>query len=479
MREVKPISVEILKQYPTPDAEKVDRLLLEELALLDKKVIALDDDPTGSQTVNDIPLFTTWTEETFAEGFAEKKSLFYVMTNSRGLTAPETTRLHLDAGAALAAVIKKTGRDAVVISRSDSTLRGHYPLEPEILKDCLEKSVGYSFDGEIIYPFFKEGGRFTIDDIHYVKTGDMLVPAGMTEFAADKTFGYRSSDLKEWCEEKTGGRYKAQDVTSITLQELRSLDLDSIEAKLLAVHDFNKIIVNSIDTVDVKAFAVALCRALRKGRHFILRSAAAIVKEMGGVRDIPLLSHDRLVQPGQKNGGIVIVGSHIKKSTQQLEELMRSDAPMEFMEFNAHRYQEKGGLEDEAKTLAARADAAIGSGRSVVIYTSRTLLKLDTDDKNAILAASAAVSRAITSIVKMLNAKPRFIVGKGGITSSDVATIGLGVKKALIMGQIKPGIPVWKTGPESKFPNMPYVVFPGNVGEAETLREAVEILIKD
>lgn len=477
METVAPLPLRVLQTYPMPDKAVVASLLQEELARLDKKIIALDDDPTGSQTVHDIPLFTTWDEATFAAGFAEATSLFFVMTNSRGLTVPQTTRLHREAATALARVMKRTGRDAVVISRSDSTLRGHYPLETEVLREELENATGQRFDGEIIYPFFREGGRYTIDDIHYVKDGDMLIPAGMTEFARDKSFGYKASSLPEWCEEKTGGRYRAGDVTSITLDELRSLDIDAIEAKLMAVRDFNKVIVNSIDTVDVRVFVTALCRALRRGKRFLVRSAAAIVKELGGVDDIPLLDHDTLVDPANTNGGIVIVGSHIHKTTMQLEELRRSALPLEFMEFNAHRFAEKGGLEDEAKTIAARAEAFLREGKNVVIYTSRTLLSLDTRDKDKILEASIAVSSAVTGIVRRLAVRPRFIVGKGGITSSDVATLGLGIKRAQIMGQIRQGVPVWRTGKESRFPGMPYVIFPGNVGDTSTLREALEILI--
>ena len=71
-----------------------------------------------------------------------------------------------------------------------------------------------------------------------------------------------------------------------------------------------------------------------------------------------------------------------------------------------------------------------------------------------------------------------FIIA-GGITSSDVGTKALAVKKANVLGQIKPGIPVWQTGEESKFPMTPYVIFPGNVGEITTLREAVEVLTSD
>ena len=44
------------------------------------------------------------------------------------------------------------------------------------------------------------------------------------------------------------------------------------------------------------------------------------------------------------------------------------------------------------------------------------------------------------------------------------------------VSEAKPGIPVWQTGEESKFPMTPYIIFPGNVGEVTTLREAVEKL---
>ena len=76
-----------------------------------------------------------------------------------------------------------------------------------------------------------------------------------------------------------------------------------------------------------------------------------------------------------------------------------------------------------------------------------------------------------------LEIRPRFIVAKGGITSSEVGTKGLRVRRARVMGQILPGVPVWQTGPESRFPGLPYVIFPGNVGDENALRNAVEKLI--
>ena len=123
---------------------------------------------------------------------------------------------------------------------------GPLPLETELLAG-RGNAQGRAVDGEIICPYFKEGGRFTIGNVHYVKYENELIPAGETEFAEDKTFGYHCSNLKEYVEEKTGGRYPAREVLDVSLEELRSLDYAAITNKLLALHDFGKIVVNAVD----------------------------------------------------------------------------------------------------------------------------------------------------------------------------------------------------------------------------------------
>ena len=215
---------------------------------------------------------------------------------------------------------------------------------------------------------------------------------------------------------------------------------------------------------------MAFCKALQLGRKFIFRSAGSLCKVIGGVKSRPLLTKRELVLPGNTNGGIVLIGSHVKKTTQQFNELKNCKYPLEYIEFHAARVLEEGGLEDETKKVIAEAESYISQGKSVVVYTSRELVKLDTTDKDEILKNKKFVAFLI---------KPNFIIAKGGITSSDVGTKALRVKRARVMGQIKPGIPVWMTGDESKFPYMPYVIFPGNVGEVTTLREAVEVLMAE
>ncbi|MEA5083054.1 MAG: four-carbon acid sugar kinase family protein [Lachnospiraceae bacterium] len=477
MTEVKPLDVKILSSFKAVDEAQVNEMLAKALNGLNKKIIVLDDDPTGVQTVNNVSVYTDWSVETLKQGFKEDKSIFFVLTNSRGLTVAQTTQAHKEMAVNIYEAAKVCQKEYIIISRSDSTLRGHYPLETILLKEGTEALTSKKIDGEIMFPFFKEGGRFTINNIHYVKEGDVLTPAGMTEFAKDKSFGYKASHLGEYCEEKSKGEYKADEMTYISLDEIRNLDIDGIAQKLIGVNNFGKVIVNAIDYIDVKIFAIAFCKAVACGKEFMFRSAAAITKVLGGVADKELLTKDELVAKGNTNGGIVLIGSHVKKTTQQFEELKNCKYPLEFIEFHASRVLEDGGLADEVRKVVSKAEESISEGKSVVVFTSRELVSLDTDDKDKILEASVAISDAVTSVIGNLSIKPNFIIAKGGITSSDVGTKALHVKRATVMGQIKPGIPVWMTGEESKFPKMPYVIFPGNVGEITTLKEAVETLM--
>ncbi|GAA3316813.1 hypothetical protein GCM10020331_013930 [Ectobacillus funiculus] len=174
-----------------------------ELKNLNKKIIVLDDDPTGVQTVHGISVYTDWSLDSIEKkGFQEENSMFFILTNSRGFTAAETTKAHQEIAANIVEAAKRSNREFTIISRGDSTLRGHYPLETQVLKETVEANSDMKFDGEVILPFFKEGGRFTIDNIHYVQYDEYLVPAGETEFAKDRTFGYTKSHLGEWTEEK-------------------------------------------------------------------------------------------------------------------------------------------------------------------------------------------------------------------------------------------------------------------------------------
>ena len=450
---------ELFATIPNVDADKIHAELKAALKTFGKKIIVLDDDPTGVQTVNGISVYTDWTAESIAAGFAEENSMFFILTNSRAFSAERTRAEHKKIAERICAAAENFGKDFIIISRSDSTLRGHYPLETQTLRDTL-KICGKNIDGEVLMPFFKEGGRFTIGNVHYVQEGDYLTPAAKTEFANDKTFGYKNSDLAAYVEEKTHGAFKKESVTCISLDDLRGGDVDKISARLASVRDFNKIVVNAVDYVDVEIFALALLKA---NKNFLFRTAAAFTKVIGGVEDKPLLTRAELLDGQNHNGGLIIVGSHVKKTTAQLDEL-RKISSVAFIEFDISAVDK----------IVRQAEENISRGQTTAIYTSRKVLDFGSAEKN--LAASVNISNALTSIVNRLNIRPKFLIAKGGITSSDVGTKGLGVKKALVLGQVAAGIPVWKIGAESKFPSMSYIIFPGNVGNVDTLKNIVEML---
>lgn len=464
---------ELFAKIPAVDEAKADTALNEEREAFDRKIIVLDDDPTGVQTVNGIHVYTDWTEESIAAGFAEENRMFFILTNSRAFQTAQTEEEHRTIAARVAAEARRTGKKFMLISRSDSTLRGHYPLETVTLARTLEES-GERIDGEVLMPFFKEGGRFTIGDVHYVQEGAELTPAGDTEFARDKTFGYTASNMKEYIEEKTQGTFRAADVVSISLDDLRAVHVDAITEQLMAVTDFRKVIVNAVDYVDVKVFAIAMMRAMKAGKNFLFRTAAAWTKVIGSVVDKPLLGRDELVVAGNANGGLIIIGSHVKKTTEQFEKLRELDA-VKFVEFNHLLVLDTPRLEAELQRIIRETEDAIRHGMTVAVYTGRK--RFDAGSEAESLRVSVQISDALTSIVRRLSVQPAFLIAKGGITSSDVGTKGLSVRRALVLGQVAPGIPVWQTGAESKFPGMSYIIFPGNVGAVETLRDVVKMLL--
>ncbi|MGG0026976.1 hydroxyacid dehydrogenase [Bacillus safensis] len=468
-------STDILNAIPKADSKAIQSAYEQALSSFQHKVIVLDDDPTGIQTVHGVSVFTDWSEESIEAGFLEDSRMFFILTNSRSMTEKETATAHETIAATIVKVAERLNQDFVIVSRGDSTLRGHFPLETEVLKTTIEQQSSRQFDGEILLPFFQEGGRFTIDNIHYVQEGHELVPAGDTEFARDRTFGFQSSHLGEWIEEKSEGMFTKENTTYISLADLRALRIDQIKHQLIGVKDFKKVVVNAVDYDDVKVFVIALIEAIQAGQQLMFRSAAALTKVLGGIEDQALLTRDDLVQEESPHGGLIMIGSHVKKTTEQLKALQQNKE-VAFIEFNTHLVLEPEAFHEEIDRVIQQTEALLAAGQSVAVYTRRERLDLGDDRQEEELKLSVQISDAVTSIVQRLTIRPKYLIAKGGITSSDIGTRGLSVKRATVAGQIKPGIPVWQTGEESKFPFMSYVIFPGNVGSKDTLKEAVDIL---
>jgi uncharacterized protein YgbK (DUF1537 family) len=338
--------------------------------------------------------------------------------------------------------------------------------------DCLLSGCGAQADGVIIAPALFEAGRYTIDDIHWVEEASgQMVMAGDTEFAKDPAFGYTNSNLREWVEEKTKGRWKAGDVLSLSLETIRTRGEAGVREVLLRASGGVPVILNAAAYEDIETAVSAIAAAERAGKKFIYRCAACFVKVRGGFLDRPLLSSKELdLKAGP---GLVVVGSYVGKTSRQLERLLEADR-CEALELNVNRLAE-GEEEIRAETarVAGLADATLAAGKTAVVFTSRTV---KTAKGKEFLDFGGRVMTALCGTVKALTGRPSFVIAKGGITSVEVARTGLGVKEAYVAGQIAKSVPLWELGPETKWPDIHYVVFPGNVGTDDTLREVVEEL---
>jgi uncharacterized protein YgbK (DUF1537 family) len=433
-----------------------------------KKIVVLDDDPTGTQTVHGVPVLTEWSVESLKTVFSEPDAVVYILTNSRSVPLEQAQAMNREIAKNLKAAGQDTRRDFAVVSRSDSTLRGHYPGEV----DALVEALGQEVDGTLIIPFFLEGGRYTINDIHYVAEGDYFTPAAETEFARDASFGYQHSNLCEWVSEKHNGEIAVDAVASISMDDLRRGGPGVVADKLQQVSDGQVCVVNSASYRDQEVFVDGLLQAEAAGKRFVYRTAASFVRVRGGIAPRNLLTSDDLAS-GSSNGGLIVAGSYIKKSTQQIE-AVRTLSDVVSLEVSVEKLLASATRNDEVNRVISEADETIAGGQDALIYTSRKLIT--GQDAVSSLEIGQVVSAALVEIVRRVSSEPGWVIAKGGITSSDTATKGLGVKRAQVLGQAIPGVPVWRTGAESRWPDLVYVVFPGNVGGPEAIAEMVQIL---
>ena len=440
-----------------------------------RRVIVLDDDPTGTQTVHDVPVLTTWSYSELRWALEGPSPTVFVLTNSRSLDEGDAALLNRQIAERLVRASADTGVDFAVTSRSDSTLRGHFHAETRTLTEVLADG-GKKVDGTIVCPCFFEAGRVTVDDVQWVRQGDELVPAARTEFAADPTFGYAHSNLAGWVEEKTAGSVRAGDVLSVGLEDIRRGGPGKVAEILQGANDAQPVIVNAAEYADLEVFVLGLLAAERAGKTFVYRTGPSFVRVRGGIPEKGPLGPTDLHPYGPARGhGLVLVGSHVQQTTRQLQEARRLDG-LVFVELSVPRLLNAEGRKEELGRVAARVNAEL-SRADVVVYTSREVLGASRGLSG--LEVGAAVSDALVGVMRRVDPDIPlgFVVGKGGITSSDVATRGLGVRRAEVAGQMMPGIiSAWTLPPENEHAGMPYVVFPGNVGGDDALAKVIEAL---
>jgi uncharacterized protein YgbK (DUF1537 family) len=433
-----------------------------------RTVLVLDDDPTGTQTVHNIPVLTEWGPERLQAELNGGWPAIYLLTNSRSLPQQQAQALNAEIASALREASKQSGQDFVVVSRSDSTLRGHFPAEVQALAQGLQET----FSAWLLIPFFVEGGRYTASDVHYVAEGEWLVPAGETEFAKDKAFGYRASNLREWVAEKTNGAVPAQQVESISLDAIRNGGSEAVTRQLLALPEGCVCIVNAVSYRDLEVFVLGLLDAEAQGRRYLYRSAASFVRVRAGIAPRPLLTSEDLGMQEQ-GAGLIMAGSYVPKTSTQIDALLRA-GQVTPVEVNVRKLLSDTEQGREIERVRREINTRAARGEDTAVFTSRELVSAD--NAEASLAIGKTISDSLVNIVRGLKTRPRYLLAKGGITSSDIATRGLGIRRALVLGQILPGVPVWQSGPESRFPGLPYIVFPGNVGNQEALAKIADQL---
>lgn len=424
------------------------------------KIIVLDDDPTGSQTVHSCLLLMHWDVETLRRGLQDDSPIFFVLTNTRALTPESAASVTKEVCHNLKIALKAEGiDDFLVVSRSDSTLRGHYPIET----DAIAQELG-PFDAHFLVPAFFEGGRITRDSVHYLMIAGVPTPVHETEFARDSVFSYHHSYLPKYVEEKTQGRIRAEVVERFLLDDIRAGSLE----RLLQLHGNQCAVVDGETQGDLNRFAVDILAAASQGKRFLFRSAASILTAIAALPPQPIAAENMAQYVRQGKPGAVIVGSHVKKTTQQLEALLQLEGTVG-IEVNVAR------LLDDANQSAAllteiqeSTQAANKAGKTPVVYTSRQ--ELNFKDVKTRLEFGEKVSGLLMDIVRSLPSDIGFLISKGGITSNDVLSTGLALTSARLLGQILAGCSMVLTPSDHpQFPDLPVVLFPGNVGDADAL----------
>ncbi len=441
-------------------------------------VIVLDDDPTGSQSVQGVPVLTSWAADDLAWAFGQPGRGFFILTNTRGLNEFEARATIEDVAGQIAAVAGVHGLSYSIITRSDSTMRGHYPLETDVLIGLAEKAER-PYSALLLAPAYIAAGRVTVDDVHYVRDGDTFFPVGETTYSRDATFHFESSDIRDYVEEKTKGRILTTDVRSLSLDDIRVGGPQRVRDVILSCSAATPVVVNAISDSDLDVVALGLGLAEEAGVRVLCRTGPSFVAARLGIANRAPLSHDEIFAAGQRSGhGLIVAGSHVELTTLQVARL-RADLPdVETVEVDVPRLLNSNFAAAEIQRCTEALVSALGRTDALLV-SSREQITGNSGHSSMVIAQT--VSSALVTLTKAaVKAVPlKWVLAKGGITSSDIATAGLHIRRATVVGQLFPGIvSAWvnEGAGELGLEGLPYVVFAGNVGDDDTLAEAVSIL---
>ena len=410
------------------------------------KTIVLDDDPTGTQSASNVVVLLESSADLIAEALTAADSV-YLLTNSRSISEDEAIALMHSIRADAAAAAAILGEEIQFVLRGDSTLRGH----------VFSETVVFADDASVILfvPAFPDGGRTTEDGVHYVRQGTERVAAHLTEFADDPVFPFSTAVLVDYVLEKSG-----RSAASIPLAEVRAGGVEDI---LVAAVAGSVVLPDAVTNDDVRLIARGVEAARARGANIVVRSASPLAAALAGVESDGLLPSPLVPSPVPT---LLVCGSHTAGATAQLDRIAaRWGEPVVIPTANA--------FENPVETGIAIADAAalVLADRGLAVVTTERERSADHNT----LEHGRLVMKALTTSVRALLPSVEVVVSKGGITSADVASIGLGAKSATVLGQVLPGVSVWKlTAADDR--ELLYIVVPGNVGEPDTLERVLSSL---
>ncbi len=446
------------------------------------KVVVLDDDPTGSQTVHGCPLLLRWDAQALRQGLEHPSPLLFVLANTRALDpAAAAQRVREICRALKPALESALAAGAIdhwlIVSRGDSTLRGHFPLECEVISEELGP-----FDATLLAPAFLPGGRTTVDGVHQLH-GE---PVHTTPFARDRLFGYSTSFLPDWVAEKSGGRLAAAQVERISLAHLEEALLDGGELLcqcLAGLPPQRYVVVDAERPEQLAALGAAMrqltapAAAQRWGRprRLLVQSAASLINGLVELPPQPLDAAGlaRLRRPGP---GLVLVGSHVPLADLQLERLLAQPgcSGVEISVAKLARLLE-GPLPDRLlasleQTWLEQLRAVLAGGGTPVLFSSRgeVACRSAAERRRLGLALAGLMARLAAALAPQLG----YLISKGGITTHTLLADGLRLSAVQLQGQLLPGLSLVLTSAEAPVPGLPVITFPGNLGDGESLCQA-------
>lgn len=463
-------------------------------------IVVIDDDPTGSQTLHSCPLLLRWDQETLRRGLRHPSPFLFVLANTRALSAAAAAARYREIVTALVGALAAAAipPEAVqLVSRGDSTLRGHGVLEPQVLAEVWQAEVG-PVDATLHVPAFLPGGRTTVGGVHLLH-GE---PVHRSAFAQDRLFGYSTSDLAAWLEEKSAGAIAAGSVARLTLAQLDRADQAGSEALVgwLAALENNRQVVVDAERPQQLAALGAAVEALRGRRRFLFRSAASLLNGLveGAGRSLgppPMTAMDlaalrRRDLAGRPLPGLVLVGSHVPLADQQLAVLLAEErcVGIELPVGRIARVLEGGApdllLADLERHWLEQLCTVLRSGRTPVLYTSRGELSFGGGEAGAArrLRFGMELARLMARLVRGLEVRPApplgYLISKGGITTGTLLAEGLGLEAVQLEGQLQPGLSLVRPMPPTPrcWQDLPIVTFPGNLGEAGDLAAAWRLM---